>query len=146
VLAARRYGAERASGTTPEAAVGRIRDRGGPHALAFASVAVAGFLSLTVCDVPSLRDLGAAGAVALPLCGLGLAVSVPATLVWADRRGGLRVPRTPAELAAAGRSLAGSVRAAVGTATAVPRRLARAIRRGVPRAGRKMRAAVTSRR
>src|SRR5215212_7213200 len=86
---------------------------GAPQAVAFGAVVLAGFLALTVCDTPALRDFGAAGAVSLPLCGLGLALSLPATLAWADRRGGLRVPRTRAELAGAGRSLAGSARAAV---------------------------------
>jgi uncharacterized protein len=117
----------------------------GRDLLAFGAVAVAGFLALTVCDVPALRDLGAAGAVTLPLCGLGLAVSLPATLVWADRRGGLRVPRTRAELAAAARSLAGTAVAAARTAAAGARRAATALRRGVPRAGRKVRAAVSRR-
>jgi predicted RND superfamily exporter protein len=117
----------------------------GRDLLALGAVAVAGFLALTVCDIPALRDLGAAGAVTLPLCGLGLAVSLPATLVWADRRGGLRVPRTRAELAAAGRSLAGTTAAAVRTAAAGARRAATALRRGVPRAGRKVRAAVSRR-
>jgi predicted RND superfamily exporter protein len=135
------------------------RDRGparvasdGRQAVAFGALAGAGLLALTVCDVPALRDLGAAGAVTLPLCGLGLAVSVPATLTWADRRGGLRVPRTRAELAAAGRGLAGSVRAAVRSVAGAGRRGAGgigrgagAVRRGVPRAGRKVRAIVTSR-
>ena len=87
----------------------------GRQAVAFGAVAFAGFLALTVCDIPALRDLGAAGAVTLPLCGLGFALALPATLTWADRRGGLRVPRTRAELAAAGRGLAGSVSAAVRT-------------------------------
>jgi hypothetical protein len=73
-------------------------------------------------------------------------VSLPATLVWVDRRGGLRVPRTRSELAAAGRSLVGAVRAAVHTTAGTARRAGKAVRRGVPRAGRKVRAAVTSRR
>jgi hypothetical protein len=87
--------------------------------------------------------------VTLPLCGLGLAVSLPATLIWADRRGGLHVPRTRSELAAAGRGLAGSIRAAVHSGAGAARRGAGAvrrgagaIRRGVPRAGRKVRAVV----
>jgi len=124
----------------------------GREALSFGALAAAGFLALTVCDIPALRDLGAAGAITLPLCGLGLAVSVPATLTWAERRGGLQVPRTRAELAAAGRGLAGSVRATVRSAAGAGRRGAagvrrggRAVRRGVPRAGRKVRAIVTSR-
>jgi hypothetical protein len=124
----------------------------GRDLLAFGAVAAAGFLALTVCDVPALRDLGAAGAVTLPLCGLGLAVSVPATAVWADRRGGLHLPRTRAELAAAGRSLAGTalgavrvVVALVRVAAAGARRAATAVRRGVPRAGRKLRAAMSRR-
>ncbi len=113
VLAARGYRDARAGGLAADVAVEQLRRRPGGHAVAFGAVAVGGFLALTVCDIPALRDLGAAGAVSLPLCGLGMAVSLPATLVWADRRGGLRVPRTRAELGAAGRSFAGSMGAAV---------------------------------
>ena len=75
-----------------------------------------------------------------------MAVSLPATLVWADRRGGLRVPRTRAELRGAGRSFARSVGAAFRTAAGAVRRTAAAIRRGVPEAGRKARALVAWRR
>jgi uncharacterized protein len=146
VLVARHYGAGRAGGLPAEDATGQIRDRGAGHAVAFGAVALAGFLALTVCDIPALRDLGVAGAVALPVSGLGLAVSLPATLVWVDRRGGLRVPRTRSELAAAGRSLAGSAAAAARAGTGGARRAATAVRRAVPRAGRKVRAVVTPRR
>ena len=120
--------------------------------VAFGAVVVAGFGALTVCDIPALRDLGAAGAVTLPLCGLGLAVSLPATLLWAERRGGLHVPRTRAELAAAGRSLGAGTVSAGKTGVALARgaasgarRAGAAVRRGVPRAGRKLRAAVSRR-
>jgi predicted RND superfamily exporter protein len=119
---------------------------GRTHLASIGALAVAGFLALIVCDVPALRDLGAAGAVALPLSALGLAVTVPATLVWVERRGGLRVPRSRTELAAAGRSLAGSPRAALRATAAGARRAAGATRRGIPRAGRKVRAVVTFRR
>jgi predicted RND superfamily exporter protein len=146
VLAARHYRAARAGGLAAEAATGRIRDRAAGPAVAYGAVVVAGFLALTVVDIPALRDLGAAGAVTLPLTGLGLAVALPATLVWADLRGGLRVPRSPSELAAAGRSLAVSVGAAVRAGGRGIRRAALAVRRGVPRARRKVRAVVTSRR
>jgi hypothetical protein len=146
VLAARRHRAAHAGGPPGGAETPRLRSRAAAHGAAFGAAAVAGFLSLIVSDIPALRDLGVAGAVTLSLNGLGLALVLPATLVWADRRGGLRVPRTRAELAATGRSLAGSMRAAVrATATGV-RGAARAVRRGVPRAGRKVRAVVTSRR
>jgi hypothetical protein len=114
--------------------------------LSIGAVSLAGFLALTVCDVPALRDLGAAGAVAVPATGLGLTLIVPATLLWAERRGGVRVPRSRAELAAAGRSLAVSVGAAVRATVGGVRRTGAAVRRGLPRAGRKVRAAVTFRR
>jgi uncharacterized protein len=146
VLAARGYRDARAGGLAADVAVEQLRGRPGGHAVAFGVVAVGGFLALTVCDIPALRDLGAAGAVSLPLCGLGMAVTLPATLVWADRRGGLRVPRTRAELGAAGRSLAGGVGAAVRRTAGAARHAATAIRRGVPKAGRKVRALVASRR
>jgi predicted RND superfamily exporter protein len=88
--------------------------------LAPGAVAVGGFLALTVSGIPSLRDLGVAGALAVPLSGLGLVVSIPATLAWAQRRGGVRP----------------SLKGVVGQA----RRAGAAVRRGVPRAGRKVRA------
>ena len=146
VLAARGYRDARAGGQAADVAVEQLRERRAGHAVAFGAVAIGGFLALTVCDIPALRDLGAAGAVSLPLCGLGMAVSLPATLVWADRRGGLRVPRTRAELRAAGRSFAGSVGAALRATAGAARHAAAAIRRGVPKAGRKVRALVASRR
>jgi hypothetical protein len=146
VPAARGYRDARAGGRATEVAVEQLRERRAGPAVAFGAVAVGGFLALTACDIPALRDLGAAGAVSLPLCGLGMAVSLPATLVWADRRGGLRVPRTRAELGAAGRSLAGSVGAAFRTTAGAARHAGAAIRRGVPKAGRKVRALVASRR
>jgi predicted RND superfamily exporter protein len=145
VLAARRYRAARAGGLAAELAVEQLRERGGGNVVAFGAVAVGGFLALTVCDIPALRDLGVAGAVSLPLCGLGMAVSLPATLVWADRRGGLRVPRTRAELGAAGRSLAGGVGAAVRRTAGTAHHAVTAIRRGVPKAGRKVRALASRR-
>ena len=144
VLAARVYRDARAGGLAAEVAVGQLRERGARSRSAL--VAVGGFLALTVCDIPALRDLGAAGAVTLPLCGFGMAVALPATLVWADRRGGLRVPRTRAELGAAGRSLAGSVGTALRATASGARHAVAAIRRGVPKAGRKVRALVASRR
>jgi predicted RND superfamily exporter protein len=125
---------------------GQLSGRSAAAMASIGTVALAGFLALTVCDVPALRDLGAAGAVALPVSGFGLALTVPATLVWAQRRGGLRVPRSRAEVAAAGRSLAASLRGAGQTAAGLTRRAAGAVRRGLPRAGRKVRAAVTFRR
>jgi hypothetical protein len=93
--------------------------------LAAGAVVVAGFLALTVSGIPALRDLGVAGAVAMPLCGLGLTASVPATLEWAQRRGGVHP----------------SLRGVAGAA----RRAGAAIRRGVPRAGRKARALASRR-
>ena len=121
VLASRRYGDGEA---------------GARHAVAFGAVTFAGFLALTVCDVPSLRDLGVAGAVSAPVCGLGLALTLPATALWIDRRGGLRVPRSRSDVAAAGRSLAGSLRAAVRSVAGGARRGAGAVRRGAAAAGR----------
>jgi predicted RND superfamily exporter protein len=145
VPAARGYRDARAAGLAAEVAVEQLRERRA-RAVAFGAVTVGGFLALTVCDIPALRDLGLAGAVSLPLCGLGMAVSLPATLVWADRRGGLRVPRTRAELRGAGRSFARSVGAAFRTTAGAVRQAAAAIRRGVPEAGRKARALVAWRR
>jgi predicted RND superfamily exporter protein len=146
MLAARDHRAARAADPPPQEETISTQDRAAGQAVAFGAVAGAGFLALTVCDIPALRDLGVAGAVTLPLIGLGLALALPATLTWADRRGGLRVPRTRGELAAAGRALGGSVVGATRAVAGGTRRGARAVRRGVPRAGRKMRAAVTSRR
>jgi predicted RND superfamily exporter protein len=152
-LAVRAYAGGRREGGSAEAAIERVRESGKRPAVGFAAVAVAGFLALTVCDIPALRELGASAAVALPLAGLGLAAVLPATLVWVDRRGGLRVPRTRAELAAAGRALLETVRAGVRAGGRGARRTALAIRRAVvaipraiPRAGRKVRALVASRR
>jgi predicted RND superfamily exporter protein len=145
VPAARGYRDARAAGLAAKVAVEQLRERRA-RAVAFVAVGVGGFLALTVTDIPALRDLGVAGAVGLPLCGLGMAVSLPATLVWADRRGGLRVPRTRAELRGAGRSLARSVGAVFRTAAGAVRHAAAAIRRGVPEAGRKARALVAWRR
>lgn len=147
ILAARHYRGSRGEEPSAPPAPARDGPAGGAASLvAFGAVAMAGFLALTVCDIPALRDLGAAGAVALPLNGLGLAVALPATLVWAERRGGLHVPRSRTEIAAAGRSLARTVRAAARGGAGVARRAAGAVRRGVPRAGRRVRAAVTFRR
>jgi predicted RND superfamily exporter protein len=146
VPAARGYRDARDGGLGAELAAEQLRERRAGPALAFGAVALAGFLALIVCDIPALRDLGVAGAVSLPLCGLGMAVTLPAMLVWADRRGGLRVPRTRAELRAAGRSFGDSVRGALRATAGAARRAATAIRRGVPKAGRKVRGLVASRR
>ena len=145
VPAARGYRDARAAGLEAEAAVEQLRERRARPSRSAPSP-WRGFLALTVCDFPALRDLGVAGAVSLPLCGLGMAVSLPATLVWADRRGGLRVPRTRAELGAAGArcTLVGAAFRA--TARRGPPRRRGAIRRGVPEAGRKARALVAWRR
>ena len=118
VPAARGYRDARAAGLEAEVAVEQLRERRA-RAVAFGAVVVGGFLALAVCDIPALRDLGVAGAVSLPLCGLGMAVSLPATLVWADRRG------WPASAAYAGGAPGG-------------RALVRALRRrGLPHRGRR---------
>ena len=61
VLAARGYRDARAGGLAAEVAVEQLRARRGGHAVAFGAVAVGGFLALTVCDIPALRDLGRGG-------------------------------------------------------------------------------------
>ena len=147
VLAARGYRDARAGGLAAEVAVEQLRERRGGHAVAFGAVAVGGFLALTVCDIPALRDLGVAGAVSLPLCGLGHGGHA-ARRRSCGRTGGVACGfrARGRSSGAAGRSFAGSVGAAFRATAGAARRAAAAIRRGVPEAGRKVRALVASRR
>jgi hypothetical protein len=81
-----------------------------------------------------LRDFGAVTVVSLSVSLLGVMVVLPAALLWAEQRGPLRVPRSPAEAAALARAIGRSARAGM-----------RATGRAVPKAGRRIRAVVPSR-
>ena len=145
VILTSRYQAERASGLEPEAALGRTYARTGAAVLASAATAIAGFAVLLISDFPMLRDFGAVTVVNLTAALAGVMLVLPAALVWAARRGPRRGPRARAAAAAAARDAARGARAGMAASGRALRGVPGALRRVVPRAGRRLRAVVPSR-
>jgi uncharacterized protein len=145
VLLSARYREERARGLEPPAALERTYERTGAAVLASSTTAIAGFAVLLVSDFPMLRDFGAVTVVSLSVSMLGVMVVLPAALMWAEQRGPLRVPRSRAEAAALARAIGRSARAGVLATGRAVRSLPAAVRRAVPKAGRRLRAVVPSR-
>jgi hypothetical protein len=85
-----------------------------------------------------LRDFGVLALVALVVVLAGMALVLPAALVWMEGRRGVEVPRSRAEAAA----LAESVTGAAGAALAAIREWARAGGRGALGLARRARGAI----
>jgi hydrophobe/amphiphile efflux-3 (HAE3) family protein len=120
VLLSGRYREERAAGLEPAAALERTYERTGAAVLASSTTAIAGFAVLLVSDFPMLRDFGAVTLVSLSVSLLGVMIVLPATLLWVEQRGPLATWHGVRNLPAA-------------------------VRRAVPKAGRRIRAVVPSR-
>jgi hydrophobe/amphiphile efflux-3 (HAE3) family protein len=120
VILSGRYREERAGGLEPAAALERTYERTGAAVLASSTTAIAGFAVLLVSDFPMLRDFGAVTVVSLSVSLLGVMVVLPATLLWVEQRGPLATWRAVRGLPAA-------------------------VRRAVPKTGRRIRAVLPSR-
>jgi hydrophobe/amphiphile efflux-3 (HAE3) family protein len=125
VILSARYREERGRGLAPDAALARTYERTGAAVLASGITVIAGFAALLISDFPMLRDFGAVTVVNLGVSLLGVMMVLPAALVWAEQRGSLAQ-----EAGALGRAV---------------RRSPAAIRRGLPKAGRRLRSVVPSR-
>jgi predicted RND superfamily exporter protein len=134
MIVASQYRQYRGSGAAPEMALEQAY--GELHGVMPAvAVAIAGFVALIPSDVELLRDAGIAAAVGLSIALAGIAVVLPAALVWSES---LRPVRLPArdEVLARVRALAGGARR---RAAAVGRGLAAGSRRVTRRRKRKER-------
>jgi predicted RND superfamily exporter protein len=112
VLLSARYAEERRAGSDPADALDRTYASTGAAVLASGATAIAGFAALMASDIRMLRDFGAVTVVDLTVSLLGVMVVLPAALVWAEQHGPFKL-----------RDLD-------------PRRLLRAVRRGVTSAPR----------
>ncbi len=86
VILAGRYREERDGGHLPEAALRLAYGRTGAAVLASAMTAIAGFAVLIASDVQMLRDFGFVTVVDLAAALLGVALVLPAALVWREGR------------------------------------------------------------
>ncbi len=89
-----------------------------------AAIAGAGLLALVASDQPALRQLGWVAVVDLGLVCAGIAVVLPAALVWAEQRRplSLRLPQSRAEVVALLRSLQARGRSLPAAARSMPAR------------------------
>ncbi len=113
VILSARYREERARGLEPEGALTRTYARTGAAVLASAATAIAGFGVLLISEFPMLRDFAAVTVVNLTVSLLGVMLVLPAALVWAERRGPLRLRRSRVEAAALARDAGRKLRAVV---------------------------------
>jgi uncharacterized protein len=86
VILAGRYQEERDAGLAAETALGRAYARTGAAVLASATTAIAGFAVLIASDIQMLRDFGFVTVVDLAVALLGVALILPAALIWRDAR------------------------------------------------------------
>jgi uncharacterized protein len=86
VILAGRYREERDGGHGAEEALRRAYGRTGAAVLASAMTAIAGFAVLIASDIQMLRDFGFVTVVDLAAALLGVAVVLPAVLVWREGR------------------------------------------------------------
>ena len=93
VLLSARYREERAAGVGAARAIETTYASTGAAVLASGVTAIAGFAVLAASDIRMLRDFGILTVVDLTVSLLGVMLVLPAALVWAERRGRLRVPR-----------------------------------------------------
>jgi uncharacterized protein len=91
VLLSARYREERDAGAGPERALELSYRSTGAAVLASGVTATAGFAALMASDIRMLRDFGAVTVVDLAVSLVGVAIVLPAALVWAERRGALRL-------------------------------------------------------
>jgi predicted RND superfamily exporter protein len=97
--------AGRSPGETSASEVSAARPRERRAQLqAFAAIAIAGFGALVFSDVPMLREFGAVASVDFVVLLTAVTLVLPATVVWAERRGPLKLPRSRAEWRAIGRA------------------------------------------
>jgi hypothetical protein len=90
VLLSARYRDERDSGASPEEALELTYASTGAAVLASGATAIAGFAALIASDVRMLQQFGIVTVIDLTVSLLGVMVVLPAALVWAEERGGLR--------------------------------------------------------
>jgi predicted RND superfamily exporter protein len=98
VLLSARYRQERAAGAGPVRALELAYASTGAAVLASGATAIAGFAALIASDIRMLRDFGIVTVVDLTVSLIGVMLVLPAALLWAEQRGGLRV-RDPRRLA-----------------------------------------------
>jgi uncharacterized protein len=93
-----------------------------PALLAGLAIASAGLLALVASDQRALRQLGWLAVVDVGVVLVAITAVLPAALVWEERRRplALRLPQSPAELAALLRSLFGKLRSFLGRARSLP--------------------------
>jgi hydrophobe/amphiphile efflux-3 (HAE3) family protein len=90
VLLSARYRDEREAGAGPEEALERTYASTGAAVLASGVTAIAGFAALIASDVRMLQQFGIVTVIDLTVSLLGVMVVLPAALVWAEERRGLR--------------------------------------------------------
>ncbi|MEX0993383.1 MAG: MMPL family transporter [Solirubrobacterales bacterium] len=93
VILSARYRDERGAGREPREALVRTYLRTGTAVAVSGVTAIAGFAALIASDFRMLRDFGLATVVDLSVALAGVLVVLPAVLVWAERRGPLRLGR-----------------------------------------------------
>jgi predicted RND superfamily exporter protein len=123
------YRSARERQLAPRAAVQRAYELAGAAIGASAVVAAAGFVALIAAEARMLQQFGALALLDLVVVLLGVALVLPASFVWLEERGPIRLPRTRAEAATALRRGAAGARA-LGLRV---RALAAAARRAAPR-------------
>jgi predicted RND superfamily exporter protein len=90
VLLSARYRDERDAGASPEEALELTYASTGAAVLASGATAIAGFAALIASDVRMLQQFGIVTVIDLTVSLLGVMVVLPAALVWAEERRGLR--------------------------------------------------------
>jgi predicted RND superfamily exporter protein len=86
VILAGRYHEEKSRGLGTEDALRRAYARTGAAVLASAATAIAGFAVLIASEIQMLRDFGVVTVIDLGVALLGVALVLPAALVWSERR------------------------------------------------------------
>ncbi len=140
------YRAERGRGAAHREAIGAalVATRG--RLVVAGVVALVAPLALLFSDVRMLRETGIQSLIDLAIVLPAIGVVLPASLVWAEERRPLPLPRTREERIALARRLAKRLRAVPGAARAGARALPGALRAVVPRARRRLRSLRESRR
>jgi predicted RND superfamily exporter protein len=87
VLLSARFEAERAAGHSAGEAIRRSYHSTGAAVLASGATAIAGFAVLAFSDIKMLRDFGIVTVVDLTVSLLGVMLTLPAVLIWAEEHG-----------------------------------------------------------
>jgi len=90
VLLSARFREERAAGFEPAEALARTYSSTGAAVLASGVTAIAGFAVLIASDITMLRDFGLVTVIDLSVSLLGVLLVLPAVLILAERRAGVR--------------------------------------------------------